>query len=233
MAGSKCVEAMNLISISFSLFATSFVVQGSVAFAFAITSQATASAAAPESNPGANNSYDGFIDSDFAKRRIKSGRVFVHHNFLTKDQLKYLQNDIEFMKEEGRFVVNGLSDVRKGLKGEVVETAGSMDGEEKKKSNQGFDVKVDRSVCPVPWWKDTLEMSLDGACTDGSEGMGDLDAETLLSIQLKLQQLRFELSRSLGRPTMLDSNLGHVSYLCSLSFPSNKMFNLMFDNLSS
>jgi len=129
--------------------------------------------------------------------------VFVHHNFLTKDQLAYLQNDMELMKEEGRFVVNGLSDVRKGLKGEVVETAGSMDGEEKKKSNQGFDVKVDRSVCPVPWWKHTLENSLGGECADG---------ETLPSIQLKLQQLRFELSRSLGRPTMLDSNLGHECY---------------------
>ncbi len=227
---------MNFISISVGLSATYLAIQGRITCAFAVTPQAAGSVTAsslPELNPGANNRNDGSIDSDLAERRIKSGRVFFHHNFLTEDQISYLQKDMELMKEEGRFVVNGLSDVRKGLKGEVVESTGSINGEEGKKSNQGFDVKVDRSVCPVPWWKDSLEMSLDGECPDGNVGRGDLDSDPLLSIQLKLQQLRGELSRSLGRPTMLDSHLGHVSYISLFSFPNIEILHLKFVHFSS
>lgn len=108
------------------------------------------------------------------------------------------------LRNEGKFIVNGLSDVRKGMKGESTAQATTT------QANQGFDVKYDRSVCPVPWWGDTLTLSLDseeGVEVDGREE----NTKMLHSIQIKLQRLRLELSEILDRPTMMDSNLGHVS----------------------
>lgn len=116
------------------------------------------------------------------------------------------------LDQEGKFVVNGLSDVRKGLKGESESESINT------KANQGFDVKYDRSVCPIPWWQDSLSSSLTDASNIGNECSNTEKSDTELedgaildSIQLKLQRLRRDLAGILDRPTMLDSNLGHVS----------------------
>eukprot|EP00970_Alexandrium_tamarense_P009484 scaffold1899_cov182-Alexandrium_tamarense.AAC.4 len=119
------------------------------------------------------------------------------------------------LHNEGKFIVNGLSDVRKGMKGESTAQATTT------QANQGFDVKYDRSVCPVPWWGDTLTLSLDseeGVEVDGREE----NTKMLHSIQIKLQRLRLELSEILDRPTMMDSNLGHECYY-SQSAPGSSL----------
>lgn len=114
------------------------------------------------------------------------------------------------MEQDGKFVVSGLSDVRKGLKGEITLEDDSSNAAYSR-SDQGFDVKYDRSVCPTPWWQQSLSLvddsSIDFACYNAS----DQDTTTLYSIQAKLQLLRRELADILDRPTILDSSLGHVS----------------------
>ena len=111
------------------------------------------------------------------------------------------------LDQEGKFVVNGLSDVRKGLKGET-----SASESNTAEANQGFDVKYDRSVCPIPWWQDSLSL-IDAGAEECSNDAGE-EAATLHSIQRKLQILRKDLANILERPTMLDSSLGHVSSIC-------------------
>ena len=110
--------------------------------------------------------------------------------------------DMQQLDQEGKFVVNGLSDVRKGLKGE--KASGSKIAE----ANQGFSIKYDRSVCPIPWWQDSLSL-IDAAQECSNDA--DEESSTLHLIQLKLQRLRKDLADILERPTMLDSSLGHVS----------------------
>ena len=135
-------------------------------------------------------------------------------------------SDMQKLDQEGKFVVNGLSDVRKGLKGETKSESTNT------KANQGFDVKYDRSVCPIPWWQDSLSSSLTDASNIGNECSNTEKSDTELedgaifdSIQLKLQRLRRDLAGILDRPTMLDSHLGHVSvhscYLQTNSFLSH------------
>jgi len=138
------------------------------------------------------------------------------------------------LQSDGKFVVNGLSDVRKGLKGETLSSSSNND------ANQGFDVKYDRSVCPIPWWKDALSVSTmgddsssssnDAACSslpndddDDSNTETDDEEKILLhSIQIKLQQLRHDLSLILHRPTMRNNELGHECYY-SQSTPGSSL----------
>mmetsp|Transcript_19070 Transcript_19070/g.35607 ORF Transcript_19070/g.35607 Transcript_19070/m.35607 type:complete len:620 (-) Transcript_19070:2518-4377(-) len=182
-----------------------------------------------------------------ARRRIQSGRVYVHPNFLSKDQLRHLQNDMKTLQSDGRFVVNGLSDVRKGLKGETLSSSTSSssnndgnDGGVNNDANQGFDVKYDRSVCPIPWWKDALSVLTTGDDSssfsndalfsslptddngDGNTNTNDEENILLHSIQIKLQQLRHDLSLILDRPTMRNNHLGHECYY-SQSTPGSSL----------
>jgi hypothetical protein len=126
-----------------------------------------------------------------------------------------IQTDLHRLDKEGKFIVNGLSDVRKGLKGETTQKSAT----ETAQANQGFDVKYDRSVCPIPWWRDSMALSDEEVRTSGesqcttSEYSSSQDETTLRSIQVKLQRLRLDLGTILDKPTMLDSRLGHVSIL--------------------
>ena len=122
------------------------------------------------------------------------------------------------LRDEGKFVVNGLSDVRKGLKGETLYDPSGEGTRDARQTNQGFDVKHDRSVCPVPWWNDALALSPEDEQREDSIDGEAGDEELLRSIQVRLQRLRLELSRVLNRPTMMDPNLGHVC-VCSIVVP--------------
>ena len=144
----------------------------------------------------------------------------MHPNFLSSDQLQLLQNDRKKLEHDGKFIVNGLSDVRKGLKGEVTTTTNNMSSSSSSsnnEANQGFDVKYDRSVCPIPWWKDALSLSTeeeasdDYGCSLSDNADDDEEKKLLHSIQIKLQRLRQDLSHILERPTMMNNDLGHVS----------------------
>jgi hypothetical protein len=118
--------------------------------------------------------------------------------------------DMHRLEQDGKFVVNGLSDVRKGLKGETT-PEGDPSNAVYSRSDQGFDVKYDRSVCPAPWWQQSLSLVDDSGVDFECYNATDQDAATLHSIQLKVQRLRRELADILDRPTILDSSLGHVS----------------------
>lgn len=142
----------------------------------------------------------------------------MHPNFLSEYQLQLLQRDMKHLETDGKFVVNGLSDVRKGLKGEPTESAAAVDA-----SNQGFDNKYDRSVCPIPWWKDSLLLStVDESENDAGTAGTEDDSVLLHSIQIKLQRLRRELSQLLERPTMMNNDLDHECYY-SQSRPASSL----------
>ena len=153
-----------------------------------------------DSSGTACNVIDGeasVIDVSEARERIGSGRVYVHHNFLSDEQLRWLSDDMSELESEGKFVTNGLSDTRKGLKGEHAASSTASS-----KADQGFSVKYDRSVCPIPWWRETLTIS---EVSEPTPDKGDL-----ASIQSKLDSLRRGLSETMGRPTMLKNDLEHV-----------------------
>jgi hypothetical protein len=70
-------------------------------------------------------------------------------------------------------------------------------------------VEYDRSVCPIPWWQDSLSLVHD--VQECSSGESDPVEATLHSIQVKLQRLRKDMAYISDRHTILDSTLGHVS----------------------
>lgn len=173
-----------------------------LAFAAPNTVAGTAQSCASASSEATTTAI---TDPQLVLQRIQSGRVYVHQHFLSEEQLQLLQRDMNQLEADGKFVVNGLSDVRKGLKGEPTTAA-----ENRNKSNQGFQVKYDRSVCPIPWWKDSFSLSVEAG--SGDSGVSSESNDVLLhSVQTRLQRLRADLSEILGRPTMMNNELDHVS----------------------
>mmetsp|Transcript_47868 Transcript_47868/g.101707 ORF Transcript_47868/g.101707 Transcript_47868/m.101707 type:complete len:480 (+) Transcript_47868:112-1551(+) len=157
------------------------------------------------------------LDPELAARRIRSGRVYVHPKFLSKNQLRLLQLDMKRLESDGKFVVNGLSDVRKGLKGETSSSSSLLSNDAK----QAFSNKYDRSVCPIPWWRDALSLPTGDTDACSLDYYAD-DEKVLHSIQTKLQRLRRDLSGLLDRPSMMSNDLGHECYY-SQSAPGSSL----------
>ncbi len=116
------------------------------------------------------------LDVDRLKKTISLGRVYQHVDFLSEDQVQIILHEILEMENLNKFQRKGLSNTVLG-------------------QNQTFDSKLDRSVCPVPWFYNALRGS------DRRE------------IPIKLQQLQHTLSQVLDRPTMaLMDDLNHECY---------------------
>ena len=110
---------------------------------------------------------------------IRAGRVYQQDNFLSEDEVTTLLDHIHKLDKEGKMLSSGLSNTAK--------------------KDQGFG-KADRTVCPAPWWLDSLQ------------GKRIVDNAKLNQISEKIQQLRMQISDQLGRETMKESNLAHECY---------------------
>jgi len=116
---------------------------------------------------------DTFLDGEALKTAILRGRVYKQESFLTEGQVQTVLQEISKLERENAFI-------RKGLSNTAVVNA--------------FDEKLDRSICPVPWFTDAL------AGKDTRE------------IPKIIRQLQTTLSSVLNKPTIADTNSGHECY---------------------
>lgn len=128
------------------------------------------------------------LDVSRLQTTIRQGRVYQQDDFVSSDEITAILQDIGRLQDQGKFERSGLSNTAS--------------------YKQGFG-NQDRSVCPVPWWKQALEKynhdeSLD---KDSTTTVNNLDA-----VSDKLQQLRYALSSILDRPTLTDASLAHECY---------------------
>ncbi|KAG7349427.1 2OG-Fe(II) oxygenase superfamily-domain containing protein [Nitzschia inconspicua] len=103
------------------------------------------------------------LNHDDLLHTIHKGRVYQHDNFLTETQVKHLLDEIETLREDGKFITKGLSN-----------TANQV---------QQFSVRQDRSICPVPWFVDALQTQTPSV--DEREGI----PAKLQQLQLELSML--------------------------------------------
>lgn len=121
-------------------------------------------------------SASSLLDVDRLKQAIALGRVYQQPGFLSEDQVQVILREIREMESQNRFQRKGLSNTVLG-------------------QNQTFDAKLDRSICPVPWFNDALE---------GSD---------IREIPSKLRELQHSLSQALDRPSMaLTTAVNHECY---------------------
>ena len=113
-------------------------------------------------NPASASSL---LDVDCLKQAIALGCVYQQPGFLSEDQVQVILREIREMESQNKFQRKGLSNTVLG-------------------QNQTFDAKLDRSICPVPWFNDALE---------GSD---------IREIPSKLRELQHSLSQALDRPSM-------------------------------
>lgn len=140
---------------------------------------------------------------------IAAGRVYQHFDFLTEPQVKWLVQDIQRLQQQQE-EEGGASFTRSGLSNTAYK-------------QQGFGAQ-DRSICAVPWWKQSLLQSVAVARHSGpstqaskqqqkqqqssssSSSERDLSHDDVdpirQSISQKLQELRLLLADVLNRPTM-------------------------------
>lgn len=159
---------------------------------------------------GTNESpYESSLNLDVVRLRqtISSGRVYVHKNFLTEDQVRLVRREMEDLKRKNCFQASGLSKT-----------------DLKSKADQNFNSNNDRAICNVPWWIDSVRNSsfrLDARVQEtetetikSSDGICYLKNEDVSSIVgNKLQNLRLALAEILtNRTTMADPNLAHECY---------------------
>ena len=99
---------------------------------FATPSSSSSTTASPSTQSNKDNdNFNNSIDTKRLVETIRAGRVYVHENFLTVDEMQWLFADMERLQAAGSFARSGLSDTSRG-------------------KQQGFGTQ-DRSVSPVPW----------------------------------------------------------------------------------
>jgi len=136
-------------------------------FALALIQSSSSSSSSPNKSSfsGGGSIKPPLLDVEGLKTAIARGRVYQHFNFLTEDQVQILLQEIKEVEIQNKFERKGLSN--KGLG-----------------QNQTFDIKLDRSICPVPWFFDALEGK---------------DTREIPSL---LRQLETFLSETLNRPSI-------------------------------
>ena len=114
------------------------------------------------------------LEVEELKRAIHSGRVFQKNNFLNEDQVQAVLAEVGELEAKGGFE-------RKGLSNTVAK-------------NQTFDKKLDRSICPIPWFFDALE---------GKDNR---------AVPSLIRELQLTLSHALNRPEIADLSISHECY---------------------
>ena len=76
------------------------------------------------------------VDVAALKDRLRSGRVYQHFDFLSEEEVTALWDEIHRLESDGGFARSGLSNTVQG-------------------NSQQFGSQ-DRTLCPVPWWTDSL-----------------------------------------------------------------------------
>eukprot|EP00566_Odontella_aurita_P010160 CAMPEP_0113533124 /NCGR_PEP_ID=MMETSP0015_2-20120614/4429_1 /TAXON_ID=2838 /ORGANISM="Odontella" /LENGTH=432 /DNA_ID=CAMNT_0000432139 /DNA_START=131 /DNA_END=1429 /DNA_ORIENTATION=+ /assembly_acc=CAM_ASM_000160 len=127
------------------------------------------------------------LDIDRLRNTIASGRVYQQRGFFTEGQVEALLSEVDDLRASGALQPSGLSNTNKG-------------------SKQNFG-KVDREVCPVPWWKESLSGEAREIAIDLSP-----EEKERVAVRAKLRDLRSSLSSLLERNTMVDPGLAHECY---------------------
>lgn len=145
---------------------------------------ANAQAKPPKDGNSASStsSCQNLLDMPQLQQRIRSGRVYQRFNFLSEDEVRSMWEEIHQLEDSGGFGRSGLSNTVQG-------------------SNQQFGTN-DRTLCPAPWWVDSLE---------GNE-LAKTTNTGIPPIAARIQDLRLSLSSLLDRPTMQDASLAHECY---------------------
>lgn len=157
---------------------------------------------------GSNNYEYLGLDIPQLKHDIANGRVHQHLDFLTEAEVTALLEQADILREGGAFAASGLSNTNKG-------------------KDQDFGAE-DRTVSPLPWWKDSIANNHEAAAgeiVDGEqseEGDESVDrpeptAQLMIGVSRKLQDLRALLSKELNRPTMADSDTETMAHECYFS----------------
>ena len=115
-----------------------------------------------------------FLNVTELKKKIYSGRVYQHYNFLSEQEVEIVLKEIKKLDLDGKFETKGLSNT-------VLK-------------NQSFSNKLDRAICPVPWFVKAL------------------DGDDHRDIPKRIRNLQQALSEALDRPTMMDNTLAHECY---------------------
>lgn len=113
------------------------------------------------------------LDEKALRDAIWNGRVYQQEGFLSESQVKEVLNEIAVQESLGSFQKKGLSNTATVNK---------------------FDNKLDRAICPVPWFAQAME---------------ETDKREIPSIIRKLQ---LSLSQTLNRPTIADTTIAHECY---------------------
>ena len=146
-----------------------------------------------------NSNYDYLgLDIPRLKSDIAAGRVHQHFNFLTEEEVAALLEQADILREGGAFAASGLSNTNKG-------------------NDQNFG-QEDRTVSPLPWWKDSIANNHEAAAGEANTGeQSESAAQLRIGVSRKLQDLRVLLSEELNRPTMADSDTETMAHECYFS----------------
>ena len=132
---------------------------------FSLTATGFVSSLQPTNQPTSCLSEDLLVDSSRLSETISAGRVYQHHNFLSKLQVQYLLDDIQQLQDDGKFAPSGLSNTAV--------------------NQQGFGNR-DRTVCTVPWWKSLLEK---GTANKATSQHPNTAASQLNQLRLQLSSI--------------------------------------------
>ena len=187
--------------IKFACLILCFSSSGGFAIALSATSKPSDSVGTATDNTCStgNSNYDYLgLDIPQLKRDIAAGRVHQHLNFLTEAEVTALLEQADILREGGAFAASGLSNTNKG-------------------NDQNFG-KEDRTVSPLPWWKDSIANNHEAAAGEANNGEQQKSAAQLrIGVSRKLQDLRALLSEELNRPTMAGSNTETMAHECYFS----------------
>lgn len=173
-------------------------------FALSMSSSTTSASGGTATATCSSNSYLG-LDIAKLRRDIAAGRVHQLLDFLSEGEVSALLEQAGKLREGGAFAASGLSNTNRG-------------------KDQNFG-EADRTVCPLPWWKDSIignhEAAGDvngGQSMEGDEGGSEsAAAQSRIVVSQKLQDLRALLSKELNRPTMANSDAETMAHECYFS----------------
>ena len=146
------------------------------------------------------NNNDNILDVPKLQQAIRAGRAYQQFDFLSEDEVaNVMWKEIRHLENSGGFLRSGLSNTAQG-------------------ESQNFGEK-DRTLCPAPWWSDSL-LGVDLSVKTSPSSSSSSPADTTISSAVKgigpiasrIQDLRLSLASILDRPTMNDKSLAHECY---------------------
>ena len=162
-----------------------------------ITTTTTTSTGSTSNNNKNNNTNLSLDVSRLQRTILQEGRVYQQYNFLSEVEVCTMLEEIQQLEVKGQFQKSGLANTA---------TAAVNNSNNKVFGN------TDRSLCPVPWWSDSLKGTIDNNNSSSTTNTHSGNQELLTIISSRIQNLRLALASILHRPTMTDASLDHECY---------------------